>query len=191
VNSQEYKNTITTNGIGILGRILLPTYRNNLFYERSINKYISLGFDIENGRYEYSTTTSLGGSIENEYQITGWGFTPEIRIYPMGKNKNAPKGFFIGSYFKYYVLKDKYSKESSTKYDLEMIYTNNDLSAYGFGFDAGYKLGRRNFIFEPLLGYAFGKTINFVKDPRNKHSIDPFPVWTIFLRIEARIGFCF
>jgi hypothetical protein len=190
VNSQEFKNSIATNGIGILGRIVAPTYRNNLFYERTINNTISIGFDVEYGRYEYSTTET-SGSIQNEYQITGWGFSPELRIYPFGKINNAPKGFFLGSYFKYYLLKDKYSEYNSTSYDLEMIYSNNDLSAYGFGFDTGYKFGGSNFIFEPLLGYAFGKTSNFVMDSRNKLTDDPFPIWTLFLRIEARIGFCF
>jgi len=189
---QEYKNTIMTNGLGILGRLFsTSTYRNDLCYERKISKLFTISFDIEQGRYEYSTDEQLTGTILEELDRTGFGFSPEIRLYPFNKTRIAPKGFFMGAYYKYYFLSEKYYSLNSNTNQLDLIVNNSKGSASGFGFDLGYKFGKDWFICEPLIGYAFGNSSGLGQDTRIDPDFRDFEDWTIFLRIEVRIGICF
>ena len=185
----EEKNVIMINTIGIFGRLFdASVYSNSLSYERAFNNKLSWLIEVDQGKY-FSATEALGYAIQKEIKYTGFGITPEIRFYRETKKTVSPKGVFMGIYFRYLFLREKYS-EIASQYTLKEI-SNEKGWAYGIGFNVGYKFGKQNFLFEPLIGYAFGPISDFSNDPR----IDPYfklgDSDLLFLRLAFKIGFRF
>ena len=178
----DCKNAISTNTTGI------ALQRGDLSYERAIANDFSLCATVEFGIYNSgqgtSGSTMGGGSVYERYKLSGVGFLVEGRYYPIEKRKLAPRGFFTGVYYKQTFLRETFESHSVTTVD-------DNYQAGGIGLDVGYKLGKKHFMFEPLIGYA----INWNNGVGSNPKLDPFyaedMMWTVFIRVEGRIGFVF
>jgi hypothetical protein len=175
----DFKNAISTNVVGVFLK------RYDLSYERAISKIFSLCAVIETGVYSSGQTTNGTGTVVlNEYKLSGWGFAIEGRVYPGEKRKIAPRGLFTGLYYKQYFLNETYDDHSVRVVD-------DNYMASGIGLDVGYKLGKKNFMFEPLIGYA----ANWNNGVGTNKKLDPFyadsEMWTLFIRVEGRLGIVF
>lgn len=97
------KNVVKLNPLGVIGYRNIPIY-----YERAIYGpvAISAGFGYKlptkvggaYGRAIKAAVTNLGGTADFG-RITGFSLTPEIKFYL--SERGAPRGFYIGPYFRY------------------------------------------------------------------------------------------
>jgi hypothetical protein len=180
---KDLKNAVSTNSFGVFEQ------KFDLSYERAVSKAFSLCATLEVGSYSVSEMdyyTMNGGSlvsVSSSYKLSGGGFSIEGRYYPLEKRKIAPRGLFAGAYYKHLFLKEHYEGAG--------VVVNDNHQASGIGIDIGYKFGRKNFMFEPLAGYAAHWDNGVGSNPK----IDPVyteqMMWTLFIRIEGRIGFVF
>jgi len=180
---KDLKNAISTNSFGVFEQ------KFDQSYERAVSKAFSLCATLEVGNYSvsemsyYTMNGSSMVSVSSSYKISGAGFAIEGRYYPLEKRKIAPRGLFAGAYYKHLFLKEHYESPG--------VVVNENHQAAGIGIDIGYKFGRKNFMFEPLAGYAAHWDNGVGSNPK----IDPVyteqMMWTLFIRIEGRIGFVF
>ncbi len=115
----------------------------NLGYEFGLSEHVSIGISGHTIDYNYLWAMS------NDENVTGWGFTPEIRYYPLKGKKYSPAGFFAGTYLRYRFLTGAYSNNDATKFNGEDI---------NIGLCAGYKIVLNHFFIEFLggVGHSFG-----------------------------------
>lgn len=175
--SQAQYNSVHANFFGIV------TGRLSAFYERSLNKNISVTIGVE--RANYFVDREHQGS-EKLYSLTGVGAISEFRVYPLTSKKIAPLGFFVGTVLRYGTFKESYHTDN--------IYVDGNL--FNYGLDIGYKLNTDNFIIEVLGGYGYGVIGNFDRDAHA--SIDPYYSneqaqydLKSFLRLEISFGIVF
>lgn len=182
-NCQETKNAITTNLMGVLARIgINRPYRLDLMYERVVQQNMSLCLSVGKGMYYYGNKT-VNLKTTEEYNITGFVITPELRIYPLSEKVLAPEGFFIGAYAKQFFLTENYATAIHS--------IKNSGNATGGGIELGYKATSEKVLIEPLLGFGSG----IIKGVNKDNRIDPFyldiKAWEFFIRIELRLGLTF
>jgi hypothetical protein len=175
--SHAQYNSVHANIFGIV------TGRLSAFYERSLNKNLSVTVGLERANYFVDREHHAS---EKLYSLSGIGVISEFRVYPLTSRKIAPLGFFVGTGLRYGTFKESYYPGN--------IYVDGNL--FNYGLDIGYKLNSDNFIIEILGGYGSGVITNF---DRNAHArIDPLYSnkqteydLKSFLRLEISFGFVF
>ena len=153
--SEKYKNVVK---LSIL-RIMNPLHHDLDFgYERVITGYftVSLSMAVKKPyvpkiiKNNFNTdpkviNNSQGLPMATQSvilsPISGFGFTPELKFYTSGE-KNAPRGFYLAPYFKYYRTSmkahgkvdfyDPHKQDASL--DVKMIFTE-----FGGGLQLGYQ----------------------------------------------------
>jgi hypothetical protein len=182
-------------GFDVLSPLIIKGFKFS--YERSFHKHFSGAAYFETGKYESGTSGTYASQSE-VYSIKGPGGTLEARYYPLNW-KPAPYGLFIGGFFRYYSLTEKYTGESvnsgfpfgQNKNTSLIISTSGH--AVNVGLAVGYKWIWGHFFIEPLTGFALSSVT--WQTPNQRNQIDPFfknediPVGTI--RVEMRIGLVF
>jgi hypothetical protein len=152
----------------------------DLGYEGSVNKMISIGLS---GQVVDFTKSS---SLSDEQKVTGWGITPEVRIYPLFGKRLCPAGLFAGTYFRYRNLTENSSDPAIGKH------SGND---FNLGLCAGYKIYIHQFFIEFLggIGHGFGSWNDPVKNNDDAAVVSESNNSSPFknMRIEMSLGFMF
>lgn len=166
-------------------------YRWMIQYERAINDKFSVVAAYEFGQYEhYSKTTtpvlpSQGNTTtDEEYKVGGNMLLIEGRYYPFNKNRIAPRGFFVGSYFKHFWLQEEFVKSN------EVGFTKSQ-TIKAFGVDFGYQFFKNWFMIEPVLGFGGGTNSGVGKDESIDSQMTSFELTNYTLRFAVNIGVCF
>jgi hypothetical protein len=153
----------------------------SIAYERKLNDLLSVQLCVDGGRYQE-------GSIffDKDYQLRGFSFIPEVRMYPFQGSRKAPLGVFIGGAFRYAFMKEE-------MYDpFASVSRTNSGHIYNYGLELGYKYQIQKLVLEVLGGFGSGRIRNF--QPL------PYQLWVYqevrneeieFYRLELSFGFIF
>lgn len=165
-------------------------YRWLFQYERAINRNFSGVIAFETGQFEHYSKTESSvstGQVYNseEYTVSGNMLLVEARYYPFTKNKVAPRGFFLGTYFKNYWLKEQISSNDDSK----SFQKNHSLSAIGLDF--GYQMFSGLFMMEPVLGFGTAWHSGIGEDSRVDRQMGGFESSNYSIRLAINIGVCF
>ena len=186
-DDRKHKNSISLD----LARPILA--RNGHFqftYERAITDKFSALIGFGRGQYASGSTTSInfgsGSSVtEEEYLVDGSSLLIEGRFYPLTKKKVAPRGLFIGTYFKNFWL-----TEENKSIDPTLVFTKkHQLNV--FGIDMGYQFGKSWFLFEPVLGFGGTSSTDLGNDYRANPQFSEFEPSNYSVRFGLNVGICF
>lgn len=153
----------------------------SLAYERRLNDLFSIQLAADAGRYQEGSKF-----FDKDYQLRGFSFIPEVRMYPFQGSRKAPLGVFVGAAFRYAFMKeDLYDPFAS-------VSLKNSGHIYNYGLELGYKYQIQKLVLEVLGGFGSGRTRKF--QPL------PYQLWTYhdlrneeteFYRLELSFGFIF
>lgn len=181
--AQEDKNTIAFDFF----RPLISDPEINRFlitYERALNEKFTALIGFETGNYEHSSMT-----INNDpiilYTVEGSGLLLEGRFFPFFQKKEAPRGLFVGAFFKNYWLNEKNTNDNP-EYDFE---EKQSVQALGIGI--GYKFFKGWFILEPVLGFGKTWSSGLGEDDRISPIFPDVDLSTYSLRAAISVGVCF
>lgn len=164
-------------------------YRWMIQYERVLSEHFSAVLAYEFGQYENYSKQIIApsGSIlfSEEYFVKGSMLLLEGRYYPFTKNKNAPRGFFVGTYFKNFWL-----KESMVSDNKEQEF-NKKQNIGALGFDVGYQFFKSWFMLEPVLGFGTAWDSGIGQDKRIDSKLFSYEAANYSLRLGLNIGVCF
>ena len=182
----QKQNSISINTLNpILSAASLEFYRLDFKYERFIGNKFSLISGISYGQfYGHGSESSCYYEL-TEINYTGLAIWLEMRRYL--KKDPFPNGLLFGIYSKNNIVNEDYYFEDW--YDTVTVNENHFLPGIGFSF--GYRIAKKKFYIEPVLGY--GICINSTlgtNEKINSTGKDPF-TWPFFARIECNIGFSF
>ena len=159
-------------------------------YERAISDKFSALVGFGTGKYANGSvqSTNIGtgsSSIEEEYIVEGPSLLLEGRFYPLTSKKIAPRGLFVGTYFKnFWLTEDNITLDPartySKKHQLRVL-----------GIDMGYQFGKSWFLFEPVLGFGGTSSNELGKDPRADSQFSKFEASNYSVRFGLNIGVCF
>lgn len=166
------------------------TYRWMGQYERALNDKFTAVVALEAGEYgSYSQKTIPlnGGAIQvnEEYSLKGNMLLLEGRFYPFRKNKVAPRGFFVGTYFKNYWLKERLDH-----LDEEYRFSKKE-NIQAWGIDVGYKMFNSWFVLEPVIGFGTIWNSGVGEDSRLNQQMLNFQESDYSMRLALNIGVCF
>ena len=153
----------------------------SLAYERRVNDLFSVQLGADIGRYQEGSKF-----FDKDYQLRGFSFIPEIRMYPFQASRKAPLGVFVGAAFRYAFMKeDMYDPFAS-------VSLKNSGHIYNYGLELGYKYQIQKLVLEVLGGFGGGQTRNFQPLPQQLwvyHELRNEE--TEFYRLELSFGFIF
>lgn len=171
-------------------------------YERTVHKKFSVLAYFERGKLIDGGTVTSGvqsGQVYGKtteiqsYTIKGTGITFGARYYPF-KRITAPAGLFVGSFFRYYFLRETYIDKVRPLN--ASVFQSTDIATSGHALNAGivtgYKFILGPFVIEPLAGIATSSV--FWKAPNQRSRIGYFPREKYPLgsiRAELHVGFIF
>lgn len=166
-------------------------YQWMIQYERAINNKFSVVAAYEFGQYEhYSKTTTPvspnpgATSTDEEYKVGGNMLLIEGRYYPLNKNRIAPRGFFVGTYFKHFWLEEEFVIDDQNEF-------TKSQTIKAFGADIGYQFFNDWFMIEPVLGFGGGTNSGVGDDERIDSQMASFELTNYSLRFAVNIGVCF
>lgn len=125
-----------------------------------------------------------------DYTINGFRFQFSYKLYPFGKYKNAPEGFFVGPHLSYTQAFYHFAQTTSKYSDYSITYANAALLV-GYQFIAGDK-----FVIEVFqgLGYRDNRLRNEYTGEEERLNFDPdvtpFP-GSFKIYFGANVGFNF
>lgn len=146
--------------LDLLGIGYKPLSAFRVSYEQVIKTHFAFLLGAEQGTYSKIESGTINtGTKQTISTIKGWGIMPQARYYPIIKDKYSPKGFFIGTHYRFRRVEEYYKPLN--------LYTS--ASAHNFGVNAGYKYSFNQINLEILVG--FGKAWSKWDEPNERDKI--------------------
>jgi hypothetical protein len=151
--------------------------RIDIAFETSLSKKISAQIKVQSGNFAHQNKTPTTG----EYNVSGYGFIPEIRLHPFRAGQASEGKFFVGMDFRYLRFSEQYvDRNQSTSAHINLGTLVN------CGLEVGYKQSYKRLWVEMLVGYGVGSIKNDYDS--NSHSIPPGYTDNLFLKNEKKFA---
>jgi hypothetical protein len=138
--------------IGILARDL-KVFRPSLEY--AFHKNLSVNVAYENGKFESGTKQVNFATPMEVYSVKGYGGVGEFRYYPFTKERRAPAGFFVGPYFGYRNISERYTGDDA-RLSTNLNSVPADITTQGIRYQYGAAIGYKGHIGVFALETVFG-----------------------------------